>query len=110
MTDPRSMPEYDEVLQMQLEEFNRKMAGATNAKTSVVIVDSGKALQSAIFAAGEDEMQSRNEAIQSIIAIAGAFLMKATDNEFQLLLRGPDGILIDAVDLSIDEASWEKRH
>ena len=112
MTDPRDVPEYDEITQMQLDAFNQQLCKATQAQVAISIVDLGKSIQSSIISMAdlEDEAGSRVHALRVLIMIAGAGLNKATGGDYNLLIRAPDGTLIDGVDLSVDQAMWEKRN
>ena len=87
----KGTPGFDEVTQMQIDAFAESIAGATQAHSVFVIVESDDALQCAMLSRGEDEAVSKMKLIRSMCMVAGASLSQATMGTFQLLVREPNG-------------------
>ena len=88
-----NLPEFDEVTQLQIDEFATAIGGATDANLVVVIVQTTKALQCAMHSRGPDEAVSRMELIEAMCMVAGGALSEATKGAFTLLVRQPDGTM-----------------
>lgn len=85
------LPEFDEITQLQIDEFATSIGAATNAEGVIVIVQTDKALQCAMHSRGMSEAQSKMELIRAMCMVAGSSLSGATNGTFQLLIREPNG-------------------
>ena len=89
--------EFNEVTQMQLDEFGIQLAKACNARIAICMVDTGETVQVAVHSrAHPDEAASQMMAIQAMCMVAGASLTDVSGGELKLLIRMPDGTLEDA--------------
>jgi exopolysaccharide biosynthesis protein len=87
----RELAEFDEVTQLQIDEFAKAIGRATQSDTVVVIVDTGKALQTAMHTCGPNEAESKTSAIHAMCMVAGGALSQSTNGTYELLIMEPDG-------------------
>ena len=82
-----TMDKYDEVVQMQLFEFQRHILGATNADLCVVLVEANGVAQCATGSRNMGEEEGRGKSVALLSQTAAAMIEQASDGKFELLLR-----------------------
>ena len=82
------MPEgYDEVVQMQLQEFQRHILGATSADLCVVIVEHNDVAHCATGSTKFNDSDGRARAVALIVQTGAGLVEINSGGRFELLLR-----------------------
>ena len=81
------MEHFDEVVQMQLAEFQRAILGATNAEICIVITETGGVAQCATGSQQMSEAEGKGKSSALIAQIAAAMIDEGIAGQFELLLR-----------------------
>jgi hypothetical protein len=108
--DMKGIEEFDEISQMQLDEFCGSLAGATQSEITVCIIDTGNAVQVAVKTQSEDpKAVAKMKSIQMMCAVAGGALFNATKGQFNLMIQEPDGSLHPVSD-NVNTTMGERPH
>ena len=76
MSEYSDMPEeFDEITQLQLDEFGKQLMGATQAPMVMILCDTGKALQTSIHhKSADDRATSHANVLRTLVSLAGGAL------------------------------------
>lgn len=83
--DPRE--HFDPVVQMQLAEFQRHIAGATNSDLVAIIIESNGVAQCATGSPKMGPLEGQGKVTALITQVAAALVKDGSHDEFELLLR-----------------------
>jgi hypothetical protein len=78
---------YDEVVQMQLQEFQRHILGATNADLCIIIVEHNDVAHCATGSTKFGEADGKARAVALIVQTGAGLIESNSGGKFELLLR-----------------------
>ncbi len=98
------MDRYDEVIQMQLAEFQRHILGATNSDLVVIITEKNGVCQAATGSHNMSEAEGKGNSAALLSQVAAAMVSEGSDGRFELILKdkktgemAPAGSKVDCV-------------
>jgi len=81
------MEHFDEVVQMQLAEFQRHILGATNSDLVVVIIETDGIAQCATGSKKYSEHDGKGKSAALVAQVGAAMIAEGSSGQFELILR-----------------------
>ena len=82
-----SLEEFDQVVQMQLSEFQRHILGATNADLCIVIIEVDGVAQVATGSTVMSENEGKGRSAALIAQVADAMVVDMSEGRIELMIR-----------------------
>lgn len=91
------MEQFDHVVQMQLAEFQRHIAGATGADMVVIMIETDGVAQCATGSPNMGELEGRGKVTALIAQVAAAMIADGSAGQFELQIKNKKtGEVLDA--------------
>ena len=91
------MEHFDQVVQMQLAEFQRHILGATNADVVAILIETDGVVQCATGSTKYDEEKGRGKSSVLLCQVAAAMIKEGSGGQFVLQIRNlKTGEILDA--------------
>lgn len=90
-------PDFDPLIQMQLDEFTGAMRRATNTLLAIGIVETDGATQIAISTTGPNRLDAQAHSLVVLVQAAGGAVQEKSGGTIELVLKMSDGSLVPAI-------------